>query len=82
MVLVTDEESVLSQIDAVLVAQHSGIKVTLAGLGISDGSLGRLRTLSEQTGAAWLPVDPKTSPQDVRASIVERQRSLTLIVVE
>ena len=82
VVLVTDEESVLSQIDAVLVAQHSGIKVTLAGLGISDASLGRLRTLSEQTGAAWLPVDPKTSPQDVRASIVERQRSLTLIVVE
>jgi len=80
VVLVTDEESVLAQLDVIVVAQHAGVKVSLACVDPNPAAVERMRHLADQTGAAWFPVDLKTSPNEVRESILERQKSLTLIV--
>jgi hypothetical protein len=79
VVLATDLESVLGQLEAVVVAQHAGIKVTLAAV-TSSGSADSVREIAEQVGAAWMPIEPGSSPDSVRASILERQRSLTILV--
>ncbi|MCX6387745.1 MAG: thiamine pyrophosphate-binding protein [Solirubrobacterales bacterium] len=78
--IVTDEESLLGQLEVLILAQQAGVKVSLAGLGVGPDASQRLRRIADQTGAAWLPIDSDTSPADVRGAILERQKGLTVIV--
>ena len=79
VVLATDLESLLGQLEAIVVAQSAGIKVTLAAV-TSSGSAESAHAVAEQVGAAWMPIEPGSAPDDVRSSILERQRSLTILI--
>ena len=79
VVLATDIEALLSQLEAIVVAQHNGVRVTLGTLSDS-ASASQVREVAGQLGAALMPIDSGASPEEVRASILERQRSLTILV--
>ncbi len=79
VVLATDLEALLGQLEALVVAQHAGVRVTLGTLS-SSSSGEQVHEVAEQLGAAWMPIEPDTSPEAVRSSVLERQRSLTILV--
>jgi hypothetical protein len=39
-----------------------------------------VRAVAEPLGTAWMPIDSGASEAEVRSSILERQRSLTILV--
>jgi hypothetical protein len=79
VVLATDVESLLGQLEALVVAQHAGVRVTI-GTTSDAPSAATVREVAEQLGTAWMPIDSGASEAEVRSSILERQRSLTILV--
>ena len=80
VVLVLTAESLLAQLDTIVVANAAGVAVTIAA---GDGSPAAIvaREVVETTGAAWWPVDFSIGPEALRASMLERTRGLSLLVV-
>ena len=77
--LATDVESLLAQLEGLVVAQHAGVRVTLATTA-GSAAAGQVREVAEQVGAAWMPIESGASPEEIRSSVLERQRSLTILV--
>ena len=81
VVLALTAESLLAQLDTVIVATAEGVPVTIAAAADSpEAALAKPAALA--TGAAWWPIDSGDSPEAVRANFHQRTRGLTILVVD
>lgn len=80
VVLVLSAESLLAQLDGVIVATAAGIPVTIAAAG-SSPQAEKAKSAAVATGAAWWPIEGADDVESVRAALLERTRGLTLLVV-
>lgn len=80
VVLMISAEALLSQLDTIVVANSIGIAVTIAA-DVESAAAAIARQAVDVTGAAWWPIDADLSPEAVRASMLERTRGLSLLVV-